>query len=189
MKGLPEYFDSTNAQYDAKAKTIVDNLYTNYKLYGDTAALVANPDENFLTSTAYGSMMKDYQKIKEDLVTTDSSIESSFTGSGAYTIAQGKEYKEREIELKSYVTKGWHLKNGGLSTLPETVRSRLFNLSVASALDSDSLVDRTSGDWDYDAELVKHRAEIVNHAPSRKSTVTRIARNTSNTVKNSKKQG
>ena len=157
MKGLPEYFDSTNAQYDAKAKAIVDNLYTNYKLYGDTAALVANPDENFLTSTAYGSMMKDYQKIKEDLVTTDSSIESSFTGSGAYTIAQGKEYKEREIELKSYVTKGWHLKNGGLSLLPETVRSRLFNLSVASALDSDSLVDRTSAEWDYDAELVKNK--------------------------------
>ena len=157
MKGLPDYFDDTNAQYDAQAKAIVDDLYTDYKLFGDTAELVANPDEKFLTSTAYGSMMKDYLKIKEDLVTTDTSIENSFTGSGAYTIAQGKEYKEREIELKSYVTKGWHLKNGGLSLLPETVRSRLFNLSVASALDSDSLVDRTSAEWDYDAELVKNK--------------------------------
>ena len=157
MKGLPDYFDDTNAQYDAQAKAIVDDLYTDYKLFGDTAELVANPDEKFLTSTAYGSMMKDYLKIKEDLVTTDTSIENSFTGSGAYTIAQGKEYKEREIELKSYVTKGWHLKNGGLSLLPETVRSRLFNLSVASALDSNSLVDRTSAEWDYDAELVKNK--------------------------------
>ena len=157
MKGLPEYFDNTKDQYDEKAKAIVDDLYTNYKLFGDTAALLANPDENFLTSTAYGSMMKDYLKIKEDLVTTDTSIESSFTGSGAYTIATGKSYKEREIELKNYVTKGWHLKNGGLSSLPETIRSRLFNLSVASALDSDNLVDRTSTDWNYDDELVKNK--------------------------------
>ena len=149
MKGLPSYFDGTDPE-NALAKTIVDDLYTNYGLFGDTAAL-ANPD-GYLTSTAYGSMMKDYLKIKEDLVTTDSSIESSFTGSGAYTIALGKEYKEREIELKDYVTTGWHLKNGGLSSLPETIRNRLFNLSVASALDSSSLTDRTADGWDYDAE-------------------------------------
>ena len=157
MKGLPEYFDANEANYDAKAKTIVDALYTNYKLFGDTAALVANPDSKYLTSTAYGSMMKDYLKIKEDLVLTDSSIESSFTGSGAYTVDQGKEYKETEIELKSYTTTGWHLKNGGLSSLPETIRNRLFNLSVASALDSDVLVDRTDASWNYDTEMAANK--------------------------------
>lgn len=157
MKGLPEYFNDTEPEYDALAKTIVDDLYDDFGLYGDTAQLIAANSDKYLTSTAYGSMMKDYLKIKEDLVATDSSIESSFTGSGEYTVAQGKIYKEREIELKSYTTKGWHLKNGGLSTLPETVRSRLFNLSVASALDSDSLVDRTSDEWDYDAEQVKNK--------------------------------
>ena len=157
MKGLPEYFKAGEPEYDALAKTIVDSLYTDFGLYGNTAELTALDSDKYLTSTAYGSMMKDYLKIKEDLVATDSSIESSFTGSGEYTVAQGKEYKEREIELKSYTTKGWHLKNGGLSSLPESIRSRLFNLSVASALDSDSLVDRTSADWDYDAEQVKNK--------------------------------
>ena len=151
MKGLPEYFDGSDAE-NALAKTIVDDLYSSYKLFGDTAALVADPDNNYLTSTAYGSMMKDFLKIKEDLVYTDSSIESSFTGSGSYTVAQGKEYKEREIELKSYTTTGWHLKNGGLSSLPDTIRNRLFNLSVASALDSDALTDRTADGWTYEAE-------------------------------------
>jgi len=157
MKGLPEYFKAGEPEYDALAKTIVDSLYTDFGLYGNTAELTALDSDKYLTSTAYGSMMKDYLKIKEDLVATDSSIESSFTGSGEYTVAQGKEYKEREIELKSYTTKGWHLKNGGLSQLPESIRSRLFNLSVASALDSDSLVDRTSAEWDYDAEQVKNK--------------------------------
>lgn len=148
MKGLPEYFDGSNAE-NALPKQIVEDLYTKYGLFGDTATLAA---DGYLTSTAYGSMMKDYLKIKEDLVTTDASIESSFTGSGSYTVEQGKEYKEREIELKSYVTTGWHIKNGGLSDLPETIRNRVFNLSVASALDSDSLTDRTAADWSYDAE-------------------------------------
>ena len=157
MKGLPEYFKDGEEEYDPLAKTIVDDLYTDFGLYGNTAELTALDSTKYLTSTAYGSMMKDYLKIKEDLVTTDSTIESSFTGSGEYTVAQGKIYKEREIELKSYTTKGWHLKNGGLSSLPETIRNRLFNLSVASALDSDSLVDRTSAEWDYDAEEVKNK--------------------------------
>ena len=153
MKGLPSYFDTNDSNYDELAKTIVDDLYTNYGLYGDTATLVANPDENFLTSTEYGSMMKDYRKIQDNLVLTDSSVESSFTGSGAYTIALGKEYKEREIALKTYTTNGWHLKNGGLSSLPDTIRNRLFNLSVASALDAeDGLVDRTDDDWSYEEE-------------------------------------
>ncbi len=157
MKGLPEYFDSTKLGiYDPLAKKAVDDLAAK-GLFGDTAALVAHPEKNYLTSTAYGAMMKDYLKIKEDLVTTDSGIESSFTGSGTYTIEKGKEYKEREIELKSYTTTGWHLKNGGLSSLPETIRNRLFNLSVASALDSNKLTDRNTTDtenpWNYEQEL------------------------------------
>ena len=168
MKGLPKDLSNKvlneegNALVDntpdAKAKAIVDALYAK-GLFGNTAAWenLATYNDNYLTSTAYGSMMKDYLKIKEDLVTTDSTIESSFTGSGSYTIEQGKVYKEREIELKNYTTKGWHLKNGGLSSLPETIRNRLFNLSVASALDSDSLTDRTAEGWDYDAELVKNK--------------------------------
>lgn len=171
MKGLPKDLSNkvlneegtalVDNTPDEKAKAIVDALYDGGKkgLFGNTAAWedLATYNNNYLTSTAYGSMMKDYLKIKEDLVTTDSSIESSFTGSGTYTIEQGKEYKEREIELKNYTTKGWHLKNGGLSSLPETIRNRLFNLSVASALDSDSLTDRTDANWDYDAELVKNK--------------------------------
>ena len=158
MKGLPEYFDSTDTEsYDANAKKIVSDLYDDYKLFGNVADLVDPNKDAFLTSTAYGSMMKDYLKIKEDLVKTDSAIESSFTGSGAYTIDTGKGYKEDEIKLKSYTTNGWAIKNGGMSSLPETIRNRLFNLSVASALDSDKLVDRTSADWDYDKEMTNNK--------------------------------
>ena len=165
MKGLPEYF---NGAYDPATATaqekkenfptaVISDLYKNYGLYGKIADLVDDTKDAYLTSTAYGSMMKDFLKIKDDLVTTDSSIESSFTGSGAYTVAQGKVYKEREIALKSYTTTGWHIKNGGLSSLPETIRNRLFNLSVASALDANTLTDRTSDDWNYDTEMTNNK--------------------------------
>ena len=153
MRGLPKYFDGT--EKDQVAYDAVDYLNTNYGLYGDPAAVATTP----LTSTEYGAMQKEYNKIKENLSQTDSSIESSYTGSGAYTVEQGKIYKEREIELKSYTTKGWYIKNGGLSSLPEAVRRKLFNHAVAVALDKTgegALVDRTDvATWDaaaYDAE-------------------------------------
>lgn len=163
MNGLPEYFASA----DSLQYKIVKKLYddSGKMLFGSPADLVANPETKYLTSTAYGSLMKDYLKIKDkDLVTTDTAIESSFTGGGAYTVETGKGYKEDEIKLKSYTTNGWHLKNGGLSSLPESIRNRLFNLSVASALDSDKLVDRTSNDWNYDTEMTtnKYVAKVNN---------------------------
>lgn len=163
MRGLPKYFEG--ADKDEVAYNAVDYLYTNYGLYGDPAAVATKP----LTSTEYGSMQKEIAKIKENLSETDSSIESTYTGSGAYTIEQGISYKETEIELKNYTTSGWYIKNGGLSSLPETIRSKLFNHAVAVALDKSgegALQDRVdAAEWNaaaYDAEakLSKYVAKV-----------------------------
>ena len=182
MRGLPKYFTQSadpndpNPDFDQFAFDTVQYLNQNYGLYGNPATVEATP----LTSTEYGAMQKEYKKIKEDLSLTDSTIESSYTGSGAYTVEQGKIYKEREIELKSYTTKGWYIKNGGLSSLPETIRSKLFNHAVAVALDKtgeNALPDRADkftwneneqkweSSWDaaaYDAEakISKYVAKV-----------------------------
>ncbi len=155
MRGLPKYFRDGDDEFDQTAKDIVDGLYTTYGLYGDTTALTGLGSNTFLTSTEYGSLMKQYNKIDEDLSLTDSSIESSFNGGGAYSIEQGKIYKETDIELKKYTTSGWYIKNGGLTSLPDSIRNRLFNISVANALDvtgDDALVDRLDSTWSYDEE-------------------------------------
>ena len=152
MRGLPEYFtDTSKLAYEA-----VNYLYTNYGLYGDPDNVTAASP---LTSTEFGAMQKEIAKIKDNLSDTDSSIESSYTGSGAYTVEKGIEYKEREISLKNYTTSGWFIKNGGLSSLPESIRSKLFNHAVAVALDKTgegALVDRVDvAEWNdaaYDAE-------------------------------------
>lgn len=159
-RGLPQYFAEANF-----AKRTVDYLYKNYGLYGDTTVNAEGDaftsTTGYLTSTEYGSMKKELAKINEELSLTDSSVESSYTGSGAYPISVGQEYKETEISLKNYVTNGWHIKNGGLSSLPESIRNRLFNISVANALDSTSvennLVDRTDSTWTYDGEMEINR--------------------------------
>lgn len=164
MRGLPKYFDELDDEYDEVSKTIVDELYANSGnvLYGNTADLVDG--KSALTSTEYGSLMKDISKLDEDLAITDTSVESTLTGNGAYTIEKGIEYKGTEIELKNYITEGWFIKNGGLSTLPDTIRNRLFNISVSNALDNDTLVDRSTlvqnDEWDaeaYDEEIANSK--------------------------------
>ncbi len=162
MRGLPEYFtDNTKLAYKA-----VESLYNDFGLYGNPATVDA---DHPLTSTEYGAMQKEIAKIKDNLSDTDTSVESSYTGSGAYPVEKGIEYKMREISLKSYTTSGWFIKNGGLSSLPETIRSKLFNHAVAVALDKTgegALVDRTDVDtwndaaYDAEAKISKYVAKV-----------------------------
>ena len=100
---------------------------------------------SYYVGTDYGDMMADFAKIKKDIALTDTSIESDFTGSGTYTADIGKEIKENNIKTKDYTTDGWFIKNGGLSDLPESIKSRLFNIGVANVLDGDA-EDRFAGE-------------------------------------------
>ena len=99
-------------------------------------------DYSYYVGTDYGDMMSKYEKIKKDINLTDSSAESDFTGSYAYKAEIGKGIKENEIKAKDYITDGWFIKDGGLSELPETIKTRLFNIGVANVLDNANTVDR-----------------------------------------------
>lgn len=92
----------------------------------------------YYEGTEYGDVVEDYLKIDDDPLLTDTSIESSFTNSGAYSKEIGLEIKEREIQLKDHTSTGWYIKNGGLTELPDSIRTRLFNVGVANAIDENS---------------------------------------------------
>lgn len=130
------------AELDAVEKALLDAAGFTTKAFDG---------EDYYLATEYGDMMDDYSKITDNPLTTDASIESTFTNNNAYTKEVGKEIKEREILLKDHTENGWYIKNGGLSDLPETIRTRLFNIGVANALDNDETVDRFSYDngWNY----------------------------------------
>ena len=86
----------------------------------------------YFKGTAYGDMMEEIEKINDDPKLSEN--ESSYTGSNAYTVEVGKEIKTRELELKDYTTTGWYIKSVGVSSLPEAIKSKLFDINVANAL-------------------------------------------------------
>jgi len=89
-------------------------------------------DLEYYLGSEDGKIMKEFDKISSDPYKNDETVESTYTNSGAYSKEVGLVLKRIEVVLKNHVTDGWYIKNGGLSALPETLRTRLFNLAVAS---------------------------------------------------------
>ena len=109
--------------------------------------------EPYILSTEYGNMMEKYDKISANPAISQN--ESDFTDNGKYVKEIGKEIKTREILTKDNTTTGWYIKNGGLTDLPEAIRSRLFNISVANALNrtaEQKAADDRFSNGSYDAK-------------------------------------
>ena len=85
--------------------------------------------------TLYGEILKRYERIDSNPLLTDKAIEDEFTGNGQYSPEIGLELKRRELLKRDFTTDGWHIKNGGLGSLPGTIRDRVFNIGVANAID------------------------------------------------------
>lgn len=111
------------------------------------AGLTYDSELDVFYGTQYAKIKSDYAKINDDPLINDSSIESDFTGSGAYTKEVGLMLKEREIYLEDHTETGWYIKNGGLSSLPDSIRSRLFNVGVANALSEDPQKEIDQDRW------------------------------------------
>jgi len=86
--------------------------------------------------TLYGEILERFSKIiPENPLLTDKSIESEFTGNGQYTPEIGLAIRRNELSKRDFTTDGWHVKNGGLGSLPASIRDRVFNIGVANAID------------------------------------------------------
>ena len=85
--------------------------------------------------TLYGEILERFDKIDENPLLTDKSIESEFTGNGQYTPEIGLGIRRNELTKRDFTTDGWHVKNGGLGSLPSSIRDRIFNIGVANAVD------------------------------------------------------
>ena len=93
-------------------------------------------DQGDTYKTLYGEILKRYEKINQaNPLLTDASVESEFTGNGLYQPSVGLTIKERELAKRDFTTDGWHIKNGGLGSLPSAIRDRVFNIGVANNVD------------------------------------------------------
>jgi len=119
---------------------------TNLEAIADSVFGAKTLEKNYYVGSAYGKVMEDYSKITTNPYTNDTSIESSFTNSGAYTKEVGLKIKEDEIKLKDHTTNGWFIKSNGVSSLPDSISSRLFNLAVATSIPEGGSVDQNALD-------------------------------------------
>ena len=129
----------------ADAVTLLETAFTGTSVPvtdADVLAQLAGPSV-YYPQTQFGSIAKDYLKITDDRFTNDTGIESDFTNSNAYTKQVGLTIKSDSLKLEDYTNDGWYVKSGGLSELPEAIRSRLFNINVANEVDSTEEEDAT----------------------------------------------
>ena len=98
----------------------------------------------YFHGTAYGDMMEEYEKININPKLSEN--ESTYTGSNSYTIEVGKEIKTRELQTKDYTFRDWYVKSSGVSELPDSLKTQLFDINVANALNGNECVEYT-----YDA--------------------------------------
>ena len=94
--------------------------------------------------TTLGKIYKDYKEISD--TRWESSSDTDFTGSGAYTKQTGLMLKTRETVSKTLVAEGWYT-SSGLSDLPSDLRSRLFKIQVANDVDSTDATEKKTLDY------------------------------------------
>lgn len=97
-----------------------------------------------------GKVMDEAEKVYdglENLNKMDSSLLSTYTGSGTYNVETGVRKAIDEIATKSLVTRGIYLKSDGLSSLPTTLKDRVFDNSMVT---SKSALETMKKEENYD---------------------------------------
>lgn len=88
------------------------------------------------THNLIGKILDDIRKIeqgKDNYALYDSALESSYTGSYAYSTEVGYRKAVDEIAQKSLITKGIHLKGETMSSVPDTLKDRIFDSKITSS--------------------------------------------------------
>lgn len=154
--------------YSSDAQTYIGKVNDKYPGAFKPETLDGTEKDNVLkkaltyyVGTDFGDMMENYRKMTLDINTTDTSVESDYTGSYAYPISTGYQIKTNELLAKNYVTDGYFISTNSVADLPDSVKTRLFNIGVATVLDNDATEDRfKTADYTVPANESKLVAKI-----------------------------
>ncbi|MDD4154428.1 MAG: hypothetical protein PHT30_03340 [Bacilli bacterium] len=119
------------------AVTLLETAFPGTSVPVTDAAVLEQLDgpTSYYPQTQFGAIVTDYLKITDDRFSNDAAIESDFTNNNSYTKQIGLMIKSNALKLEDYTNDGWYVKSGGLSDLPEAIRTRLFNINVANQVD------------------------------------------------------
>ena len=143
---------TANPTTDAeRAANLLFDAGSKNKTYDDNVKGFTTGVYQYWTGTQYGKIIEDLSKVNVDPQIDDTSIHNEFTGSGTVTVENGLSKKINSAKLEDYTTDGVFIKNGGLSDMYEEIRTRLFNIGVANALDknTDPYPDRFDAEGNY----------------------------------------
>lgn len=136
-----------------KAKCDKDPSFDGSTLFNTLTKYGIDPTTfKFYENTKLGEILKNYEKAVVGGATRFASAEDNtqyenFTDSGKQSKERGLIKKITDLALEKYSDEGWFVKNdtaNPLGNLPDTVKTRLFNIKVANDFDRD--------DWTYDRE-------------------------------------
>jgi hypothetical protein len=120
-----------------------------------TDGSLSTVDTTFLTDsgvdTLYDKITEEVAKIKNNEFTTDTTLESTYTGSYTYPVAHGEELAVRSLSVNDFITEGTYLKSAGISVLPTDLKDRVFSTNFST--DTDGVMKKTVKDNSY---IVKH---------------------------------
>ena len=81
--------------------------------------------------TIYGNNMHEFKKIKNKASKESTTAESKYSSNGNYSYFHGFELETHANKLKDYTNQGWALKSSTSFTLPDDIKTRLFNINVS----------------------------------------------------------
>jgi hypothetical protein len=138
---VKDYIKNTSATAEQADLHHLERLWkgitTDNSLTADDLTWYATNNIDYtLTGTLYGKINEDVTKIKTgNPYTTNSSLESTYTGSYTYPVEHGVELAKRTLEVNDLITEGTYLKSNGLSSLPSALKTRIFSTNFKDDLD------------------------------------------------------
>lgn len=124
-----------------KATDAVSELI--YADAGWTKGTLGTGGGEYYNESSFGTIANKYNKITENRFTTDTSITSDFTGSGAYDVDTGLAIKIASLMATDETIHGWYSSSSGVTGLTDALKKRLFKIPVANEVDSTTWSDAT----------------------------------------------
>ena len=91
----------------------------------------------YIKGSTYGDLVEDYAKLNPNPSLSNASRD--YTGGNKYIAKIGFELEAEKVGLEDHVTDGWFIKSSSeISSLPDNIKNRLFNLSVATGKNTDA---------------------------------------------------
>lgn len=132
-------------------KGITSDAVTKINVAGryDSAIILSSEEEQFLkdhnlmtdsdASTLTGKILKDKEKLdkgydnqNDDYYDADFTLESEYTGSGAYSYEKGLRKSLDEIASKNLLTDGIYIQKDGISGIPDKLKDRVFSPKITN---------------------------------------------------------